>query len=662
MGALAAIFGTALLPFGTALAGDATKARASASPKPRTLLAVRGQIEGFAQDGDAIVWANRDQPCARHILYRRLSTGKTRSLVSPKGPVCKGEEFDGIQHRMALAGTRALWVYINAGNSTFLYVPYTAAVGDRRERRLGSIPKSGGRENESSFRPLPIAGDGPTLALADVSNTESREAEGVYRVAPALSRLSGTWGADTLAVAGRRLAFTRYIGPGCVCNYSPQLSPDGRTIAFGSRRLRSGAEELYAMSADGTRLRRLLQGVGEASFSPNGRSLLYVRTRILPLGYGWPEIYVASSDGTASRRLAGGDRELVATPSWSPDGRSVAYVSSESVRPKYVFIVRSLGGKPIRIAPGDQPAWSPDGTKISLVRADGLYVVDLATRAVRRIVSHTVVRHHWSPDGTRIALLVSAGDDYELHSLLSDGTGRTRIAAAAGEIAWSPDSSTIAFSRASGNESSVIALVSAVGGTPRDLTPGSSPVWSSDGRSLVYVVRGDAHEDGFDTEIARIATDGSSGQILTRTEPARGRNAVEVRHARTGKTVATFNTAVPSDRATAPSAVALSGSRIALLFYKSRTSRRLEIRTLRGSLTRTISVARPDADEIFMSGRWLVFRTGAVIRSVDVRSGGQSVLTRARGNVVGLSIDGRRVAWAEQGARTSRIRALVLPQ
>ena len=62
-----------------------------------------------------------------------------------------------------------------------------------------------------------------------------------------------------------------------------------------------------------------------------------------------------------------------------------------------------------------------------------------------------------------------------------------------------------------------------------------------------------------------------------------------------------------------------------------------------------------------MSGRWLVYVTGTVIRVVEIETGKESLMVRARSAVVGVSIDGRRVAWAESSGKRSRIRALVLP-
>jgi hypothetical protein len=63
-----------------------------------------------------------------------------------------------------------------------------------------------------------------------------------------------------------------------------------------------------------------------------------------------------------------------------------------------------------------------------------------------------------------------------------------------------------------------------------------------------------------------------------------------------------------------------------------------------------------------ISGRWVVFRTGRTIRLVDSQTLAASVLAVAPVRPIGLSVSGRRVAWAENLRARSRIRALTLPR
>jgi hypothetical protein len=129
---------------------------------------------------------------------------------------------------------------------------------------------------------------------------------------------------------------------------------------------------------------------------------------------------------------------------------------------------------------------------------------------------------------------------------------------------------------------------------------------------------------------------------------------VETRAVKDGSIVARFDT---DKRA---KALAFSGDRIALL-----TDERIQVRRTDGYLLRSAAVSKNAAPELGMDGRWVVFRTGRTIRALDTRTNRASVLTVAGGRVVGLSIEGRRVAWGEKrgGDRVpDRIRAIVLPR
>jgi hypothetical protein len=63
-----------------------------------------------------------------------------------------------------------------------------------------------------------------------------------------------------------------------------------------------------------------------------------------------------------------------------------------------------------------------------------------------------------------------------------------------------------------------------------------------------------------------------------------------------------------------------------------------------------------------VDGRWVVFSTNRTIRALNTPRGGILRLTVARSEPVGLSVSGRRVAWADRGGSVWRIRALALPR
>jgi Tol biopolymer transport system component len=187
------------------------------------------------------------------------------------------------------------------------------------------------------------------------------------------------------------------------------------------------------------------------------------------------------------------------TPSWSPDGKRIAYAASGHCDTVIVVVDRDGSRRrALTSSFADWPAWSPNGRDI-LVRTNGGYgVVSAAGGRIRSVYDGSSdVGGTWSPDGTRIAFthgfLPGPGGDYEstLYVMrLNGGTVRRVIGHSCdpGAPAWSPDGASLA--------------VGCYGGLyVIDLTTGQrhrvvkeqfgfdppTPSWSPDGRTLGYV-------------------------------------------------------------------------------------------------------------------------------------------------------------------------------
>jgi Tol biopolymer transport system component len=615
----------------------------------QTLLEVRGTIEGFAQDGRYITWANptpvytNPRACTRVVQLRDLRTKKTWPLVGQKSSLCDDvHRLGGFQHRMALAGTRALWGLVRVSNSSFHVALYTASPG-RPSRGLTEVSMSGGLEADYPFRPVPVAGEGASLVFAHTGNSEEQFPYGVARVGrTGMTFLADTEYTSAVAVDAGRTLLAREAQAGCVCTYAPAWSPNGEQIAFASGRAEGGSEkrQLYVMRADGSGLRVLPVGKGiwTVKWSPDGRMLAFERASG---NHEYGSVFVAAADGRGLRRVGGGFQ-----PTWSPDGHWLAF--SRNGAGTSVWRVSASGGTPKRIATGSSPDWSPDGRRLVVSRMDGLYVVGADGSGARRIATARYARGKWSPDGKLIAFS-SYDSEHETWVVAPDGTSRRRLSSTSTAVEWSPDSRSLVGTRLlepPAGENLVV--IAADGSSERSHGLGSAPTWSPDGAAIVFAAPSD---DSWVGEITLIGADGSDRRVLTQTTPDPGRNVIELRAIATGRVLMSFNT----DRL--PSELALAGSRVALLYAKPR---QLEIRTLNGSLLRQTSVA--GAENLSLSGRWALYRTGRTIRALDVQRGRSIVVARAAATPVGLSIDGRRVAWAEQGRRTSRIRAVVLPK
>jgi TolB protein len=119
-------------------------------------------------------------------------------------------------------------------------------------------------------------------------------------------------------------------------------------------------------------------------------------------------LIVADADGE-NPRVVMESAEPLMSPSWSPDGQSLAYVSFENRLPSvYVQVLRTGERRLVSAKAGvnQAPAWSPDGKRLALTLStrDGnldIYVMDIATQALTRITDDPGIdtEPQWSKDG-----------------------------------------------------------------------------------------------------------------------------------------------------------------------------------------------------------------------------------------------------------------------
>jgi len=166
------------------------------------------------------------------------------------------------------------------------------------------------------------------------------------------------------------------------------------------------------------------------------------------------DIYVVNGDGSGLRQLTTGAAQEF-DPSWSPDGRRIAYRAQRPPAAPDIYVMNADGSGQRRLASGLSPAWSPDGAWIAYGDDQGSISVMRPDGSASRRVPGTEQGEYptWSPDGAKLAFMAggragTSAANYEIYVINLDGTGLKRLTNSPGEDgwpAWSPDGTRIVF-------------------------------------------------------------------------------------------------------------------------------------------------------------------------------------------------------------------------
>ena len=207
---------------------------------------------------------------------------------------------------------------------------------------------------------------------------------------------------------------------------------------------------------------------------------------------------IMDSDGANHRFLTNG-QNIVLTPRFSPDYKSIVYLSYAGKRPR--IYIDDIGSGRQRLVTESQgqtiaPRWSPDGRTIlysmSLGGNTDIYSIPASGGSPRKLTSSPGidVGGSFSPDGRRIVFESDRSGKQQLYVMNADGSNQQRISFGGGSYAtpeWSPRGDLIAFTKLAGNFR--IGVMSAAGSGERLLTNSwqdESPTWSPNGRVIQF--------------------------------------------------------------------------------------------------------------------------------------------------------------------------------
>lgn len=216
---------------------------------------------------------------------------------------------------------------------------------------------------------------------------------------------------------------------------TPRWAPDASRIAFtcyaqpGSSSVLTAQICVYSLLTSRLVSFPRFKGTNSSpSWSPDGSQIMFMSSML-----GNPELFISDASGTRPKRLTFSNGANT-SPSWNPKtGQQVAFVSDRGGIPQ-LYTMNSDGSSQSKVNLPDMgyvidPAWSPNGQLLAFSwrRPNGNYDI-----YVMEIVSHQLVeltrdagrneRPSWAPDGRHLVFESTRTGTRQIWSMIADGT------------------------------------------------------------------------------------------------------------------------------------------------------------------------------------------------------------------------------------------------
>lgn len=246
-------------------------------------------------------------------------------------------------------------------------------------------------------------------------------------------------------------------------------------------------------------------------------------------------LQVADADGFNPQAVFSNNEPII-SPTWSPDGTKLAYVSFEKRKP--VIVVQSLvSGQRYILANfkgnNSAPAWSPDGHRLAIVLTYGansqLYLINADGTGLQSLTKSNAIDTEpvWSPDGATIYFTSDRGGSPQIYRIAAVGGEVKRVTFEGSYIVSprvSPDGKSLAYIRQDQGKFRVATLDLASGQVQilSDTSQDESPSFAPNGRMILYATVANGKKT-----LAAVSSDGAVKQRLSESsgdvrEPAWG--------------------------------------------------------------------------------------------------------------------------------------------